>query len=124
MKRLAPFGVLSFVVLAGCGAVCQNVGPSFSQSLPDAPSAAIQAAKQHQNVNAFVEATHSTANTGAMGGHLDAMHEDEFVSSNKSIFNQNQSKALFDKYLYPSALKQQPGGDHDSSNESLMGRAT
>jgi hypothetical protein len=124
MKRIAPFGVLSFVVLAGCWAVCQNVGPSFGQSLPDAPSAAIRAAKQHQNVSVFVEATRSPVTVGAMGGHVDATREGEFAPSDKSIFSQNQSKALFDKYLYPSDLKQQPGSDHDSSNESLMGRAT
>ncbi len=124
MKRIAPFGVLSFVVLAGCGAVCQNVGSSLGQSLPDAPSAAIQAAKQHQNVNVFVDSRRSPVNIGATGGHAGMTTEDEFAPSDKSIFSQNQSKALFDKYLYPSALKQQPAGDHDSSNESLMGRAT
>jgi hypothetical protein len=125
MKRIAPLGVLSFVVLAGCGAVCQNVATSFSQSLPDAPSA-VQAAKHNQNLNMFVEATRSPVTIGAMGGHADVTREDEFAPSDKSLFSQNESRALFDKYLYPSALNQKPGGDHSSSNsnESLMGRAT
>jgi hypothetical protein len=117
VKRIASVGVLSFVLLAACGAVCQNL----RQSLPDAPSA--QAAKQEQKFSAFIEEARSPLMFGATGGYTGVMRQGEFPASNQAVFSQKGSNTIFGKYLCPSALKQQPG-DHSLSSGSLMGRAT
>jgi hypothetical protein len=62
VKRIAPVRVVSFVLLAACGAVCQSV----RQSLPDAPS--VQTATRAQKFNVFVGEARSPLKFGAMGG--------------------------------------------------------
>jgi hypothetical protein len=109
VKRIVAVGVVSFVLLAACGAVCQNVG----QSLPDAPS--VRAATQEENFNVFIEQARMPLKFGTM-------RQGEFTASNKAVFNQKESNPIFGKYLYPSMLKQQPG--YSSSGRGLMGRAT
>jgi hypothetical protein len=121
VKRIAPFAVVSFVLLAVCGAACQNVG----QSLPDAPS--VHAVTQKQNFNGFTEAAGSPLNFGAMGGHAGAMRQGAFAISEKAVFSQKaptpiESNTIFGKYLYPTSQKQQPGY-RTSISGSLMGRS-
>jgi len=117
VKRIASIGVVSFVLLAVCGAVCQNA----RQSLPDAPS--VQAAIQKQKFNEFTEEARSPLKFAAMGGQAGMMGPGAFADPDKAVFNQKGPDAIFRKYLYPSSLKQQ-SGYHSLSSGSLVGRAT
>jgi hypothetical protein len=115
-KRIAPVGVVSFVLLAACGAVCQ-VHPS----LPDAPSARVLTPAER--FNGFSEEAGSPLKSGAMGASAGVMRPAELVFSDRAAFPQKDPNAIFRKYLYPSSLKQQ-SVDHSTSSASLMGRAT
>src|ERR1700686_443054 len=66
VKRIASFGAVGFVLIAACGAVCQD---RQFQSLPDAPSAqaAAQAAAQGKRLSGFVEEVRSPLIFSAMG---------------------------------------------------------
>jgi hypothetical protein len=115
VKRIAP--VVSVVLLAACGAVCQDI----SQSLPDAPS--VQAAIQAQRFNVFTGESRPPLTFGAMGAHAGAMRPGGFAAPGKLVLSQKESNTIFGKYLYPSLLKQQ-SGYHSSSPGTVMGRAT
>jgi len=122
VKRIAPVGAVSFVLLAVCGAVCQNVRPF----LPDAPS--VQAPTQKQNFNGFIEGARSPLNFGAMGGYAGVMRQGGFAASDKASFSRKESipiesNTIFGKYLGPTWQKQQ-SGYRSSSSSSLMGRST
>jgi|SRR5580658_532797 hypothetical protein len=117
VKRLAAFGVVSFVLLAACASVCQNV----RESLPDAPS--VQAATPEQRPNVLVEEAHSPLSFGAMSGHAGMMRPGGLVFTDKAFPNQRDADATLRKYLYPSPVRPQPGYRSGSSG-SLMGRAT
>jgi len=131
-KRIAPVGVVSAMLLAACGAVCQNAASrSADQSLPDAPS--VQAATQAQKFDGFVEAAGSPLKFAAMGGHAGVMRQGGLATADKAVFSQKEpgtiesntlrSNTIFGKYLYPSLPKQQSGYQASSSG-SFMGRAT
>jgi hypothetical protein len=114
VKRIAPVGVVFFVLLAACGAVCQNL----RQSLPDAPS--VQAATQKLNV--FVEEARSPLKFGAMYGNAGVMRQGGFAAP-ETLVRQEEPDNIFRKYLNPSSLRQ-PSGSRSSSSRSLIGRAT
>ena len=114
VKRIASVGVVSLVLLAGSGAVCQD---RQFQSLPDAPSA--QAATQAQRFSGFVEEVRAPLIFSAPAGF---MRQGGFVFSDRTASPQKDPEAIFRKYLNPSPVKQQPG--HSASGVSLMGRAT
>jgi len=116
-KRIAPVGIVSFVLFAVCGAVCQNAG----QSLPDAPL--VQAATQKQNFNGFTEEARSALSFGSIGRNADVTRQLLFADPDKAVSSQKDPNAIFRKYLYPSSLKGQ-SGYHSLSSGSLMGRAT
>lgn len=116
-KRIASGGVISVVLFAACGAVCQNA----RQSLPDAP--AVQAATHTQNSDLFVADAHSALRFGATSGLAAVIRQGEFNPPGKAIFSRSASNTIFGKYLHPPALKQQ-SGYHFLSNPSLVGRAT
>jgi hypothetical protein len=117
VKRIAAV-VVAFVVLADCGAVCQDV----RGSLPDAPSA--QVANQAQRFRGFVEEARLPFVVGAMSG-SETVRRGDFVfssfGSGRAAFRQKDPDAIFRKYLYPSSVRQ---GYHSASSESVMGRAT
>jgi hypothetical protein len=117
VKRITPVGVVFFVLLAVCGAVCQDV----RQSLPDAPS--VQAATHAQGFSGFSEQARSPLKLSAMGAQAGVMRQPEFAASDRLVFSPKESNTIFAKYLYPSSLKQQ-SSYHFSSSGSLMGRAT
>ena len=122
VKRIAPVGVVSFVLLAACGAVCQIVG----QFLPDAPS--VQVATHAQKFSVLIGEARTPAAFGAMGGHAGMMRQGTAAAADRPVFIQKDSESIpsntiFSKYLYPSSLKQQ-SGYHSVSGGSLMGRAT
>jgi len=115
-KRIAPAGVVAFVLLAACGAVCQ-VHPS----LPDAPSARIT--PPSEKFSRFVEEAGSPLRSGAMGAPADVMRRGEFDFSDRAAFSQKDPNAIFRKYLYPSSLKQL-SVYHSTTSANLVGRAT
>jgi hypothetical protein len=123
VKRIASFEVVGFVLLAACGAVCQD---RQFQSLPDAPSAlaATQAVTQVQRFGGFAEAARSPlifSATGAPG----FTRQDGFFLSDRTASRHKDPDAIFRKYLSSSSLsgKRQPGYQ-SAGGGNLMGRAT
>ena len=117
VRQVASLRVVSLVMLAACGAVCQNV----RRSLPDAPSA--QAATLEHNFNGFAAEVRSPTRFGATAGNPALMRQGGFADPGKAVSSQKDPDAIFRKYLYPSSQKQQLVY-HSVSNGSLMGRAT
>lgn len=116
VKRIALFGVISCVLLAALGAVCQ----SLRQSLPDAPSA--QAAARAQKSYVFVGEAHSPLEFGAMSGRVGLRRQGGLAAPEKALSNQKEPTNVLRQYLNSSVLKEQ-SGYHSSSSGSLMGRA-
>ena len=148
MKRIKPISVMSFLLLAVCGALCQNERPSADllqgaeydgpdshevqptwKSLPDAPSA--QPPTQAEKFGAFVDEARSPLTFGAAGFNTGIMRLTEVGGSSgreasltelyKGALIQKESSAFFTKYLYPALLKQDPRY-HRSSSPSVWGR--
>lgn len=118
VKRIAPFGVVSCVLLAAFGAVCQ----SLHQSLPDAPS--VQDVTPTQKSNLFVEDARSALKFGAIGGKVSLKSRGGFAGPEKAVSSQKESNNVFKQYLNSSVLLKQQSRYHSSSSNSLMGRAT
>ena len=114
VRRIAPIGVVSLVLLAACGAYCQ----SPDQSLPDAPSVRIAAGTQGFN---FPE-QFRTSRVGATIGAERPMAAGGFSPIEKT-FSRKDSNTVFDKYLYPSSVKRRSPYQLSGSG-TLMGRAT
>ena len=123
VKRIASFEVVGFVLLAACGAVCQD---RQFQSLPDAPSAqvAAQAATQGQRFGGFAEAAHSPlifSATGAPG----FTRQEGFFLSDRTASRHKDPDAIFRKYLSSSSSSGKRQPDYQSAGSgNLMGRAT
>jgi hypothetical protein len=117
VKRIAPVGVLSLILVAACGAVCQNAG----QSLPDAPSK--QTATQEQNFNVFILEAPSFSKSSALGIDVVLMHRGGFAAFNEPVSGQAGSNTIMGRYLQPPAPNQQLRYQTSSSG-SMMGRAT
>jgi hypothetical protein len=117
VRRIGPVAVVAFVLLAVCGAVCQNA----RQSLPDAPS--VQVSTRKQNLNEFTEAARSPLSLGSTGRDAGLTRQVLFADPDKALSSQKDTDAIFRRYLYPSSIKQQ-SGYHSLSSGSLMGRAT
>jgi hypothetical protein len=113
VKRIAPVGVVSFVLVAVCGAACQNV----ATSLPDAPS--IQAVTQAQRVHAFAAKVPSLLQFYGMGRDAGMARSSAFEAAPCA----RESKTIFDKYLNPTVVRHQ-SSYHSADSGSLMGRAT
>lgn len=142
-KRIAPIRIISFFLLAACGALCQSERPSvdllqgdgsnsLARSLPDAPS--VQPPTQAEKVRKFVDEARSPLTLGAVGinaglmretklGHVTPKLQSSFTAPYQATFTQKESHGFFDKYLYPSQLKQNLRY-HPSTSGSFMGRAT
>ena len=117
VKRIAPLGVVSWILLAACGAGCQNV----DQSLPDAPS--MQATTRPGNFYKLAEEARSPFRLSATGGPAGVMRQSGFASLDRPVLSAHQGNAIFDKLL-SSSSQQQTLGNHSSSSDSLMGRAS
>ena len=143
--------VISFVLLAVCGALCQGEGSlpglridgsnSFQaqrqetptlRSLPDAPS--VQRTPQVGKFQTFVNEARSPLTLGAVGINAAIMRETDsehvtpgarpgLTTLYKDALIQKESSAFFGRYLYPSLLKQDPRY-YPSSSASFPGRAT
>jgi hypothetical protein len=115
VKQIAP--VVSFVLLAACGAVCQN----HAYSLPDAPSARAATHERKQRLNGF-GAFRPAFESGATASRWAMARPSEFAAPGLAEANQ-PSSTIFFKYLRPSSTAQ-TSGHHPMSGGSLMGRAT
>lgn len=121
MKRAAPIRVVSFFLLAACGAMCQSERTSADSTfLPDAPSA--QYPTQANKVRGFVDESHSPLVFGRAGFNRGEVKAN-LRSTYAVTFTEDASSPFFEKYLYPSLLKQNLRY-HPSSSDSFMGRAT
>jgi hypothetical protein len=116
VRRIAPFGAISCVLLAASGAVCQ----SPQQFLPDAPS--VRAGARAQKSNVFVGEARSPLEFDAMGGKWGLMRQGDFAAPEQALSSQKESSNVFKRYLTPSMLKQQLGY-HSSNSGSIVGRA-
>src|ERR1700685_4622927 len=114
VSRIAPIGVVSFVLLTACGAYCQ----SPDQSLPDAPSVKIAAGTQGFNIPEKFR----TSAVGATGGAARPLTAGGFSLIDKR-FSRKDSSTVFDKYLSPSSVKLRSPYQLSGSG-TLMGRAT
>src|ERR1700693_3107180 len=115
VKGIASAGVVGFVMLAACGALCQNV----RESLPDAPSA--QVASQAQRFGGFIEEARAPLifkATSARG-----FSQDEFLFADRTGSRHKDPDTIFRKYLSSSSVKRQPGYQ-SAGGGNLVGRAT
>ncbi len=121
VKRIASFGAVGFVLIAACGAVCQD---RQFQSLPDAPSAqaATQAAAQDKRLSGFVEEVRSPLIISAIGA-PGFTREDGFLRSDRTASRHRDPDTILRKYLSSSSEKRQPG-DYSAGGGNVMGRAT
>jgi len=150
VKRIAPIRVISFFLLAACGALCQSERPSADllqglqfdgsnspevqrqemrtwSSLPDAPS--VQLPTQAEKFHTFVDEAPSLLTLGAVGinartelGQVPARLQPSLTAPYKAVLIPEESSTFFDKYLYLSLRKQDPRY-YPSSSGSFMGRA-
>lgn len=143
VKRIALIRVISFFLLAACGALCQSDRPSVDllpglqfdgpnspelqrqemrtwSSLPDAPSVLLPMP--------------SLSTLGAVGINARVMREIELgqvtlrpqpnlTAPYKAALIPERSSTFFDKYLYPSLRNQDPRY-YPSTSSRFMGRAT
>jgi len=153
VKRIAPIRILSFFLLAACGALCQSPSADLPQvlqfdasnpsqvqrqqmrpwrSLPDAPS--VQPPTQAEKFHTFIQEASSPLTLGAVGINASLMRDTELEHATpgpqpsltalyKGVLIQKESSAFFGKYLYPSLLKQDPRY-YPSTSSSFLGRAT
>lgn len=153
VKRTAPIRVISFVLLAACGALCQKPpsadwlqGVQFdgsnppevqrqemreAGSLPDAPST-VQPPTHVETFFTFVNAARSPSIPGALGvgvmretklGHFTPGPQRNLAALYQVAFIQKESGAFLGKYLYPPLLKPNTRY-YPSTSDSFMGRAS
>ena len=130
MVRNVPIRVTCFLLLAACGAACQQAEEKVAwSSLPDAPS--VQASAQAQTVVGEASPLTPRAaadDTGVMrelelanGSHSPRLAMLAFSKREEPA--QKESHDFFTRHLYPSLLKR--NFDYrPSASSSLMGRAT
>jgi hypothetical protein len=112
-KRIVPFGVVSFVLVAASVAACQSGGQVF----PDAPSR--QAATAEEAFGGW-RAVPSLSKPGVMSSPAGVMRSERFASADPMGSNQ-ESKTIFEKYL--SAPSAKPLASHYAGDGGLIGRA-
>jgi len=143
--------VISFLLLAVCGALCQSKGPSANVppglssegsnvprgphqpqiSFPDAPS--VNPPSQWEKFYAFIEEAGSPLTFGAVAVNAGVMRGEEqhlapgirpsLSGLYRTALFQKESSTFFGKYLYPSLLRQDPRY-HASTSDSVLGRAS
>jgi hypothetical protein len=150
MKQIVSIQVISFFVLAACGAWCQSARLSTDllqgdglnspearreemrtwKFLPDAPS--VQPATQADRFHPFVNEAPSPSILGTDGFNAGIVREPEtgrvlgpqnLSASYEAVVTPKTSSIFFDKYLYPS-LRKRVLRYHPSTSGSFMGRAT
>lgn len=121
VKRIASFAAVGFVLMAACGAVCQDRQFQF---LPNAPSAqvAAQAATPGQRFGGFVEEARSPLIFGATGA-PGFTRQEGFLLSDRTAPRHRDPDTIFRKYLSSSSGKRQVA-NQSAAGANLMGRAT
>ena len=126
MAGVVTIRVTAFLLLAACGALCQE--SPISSSLPDAPSAVV-AGQAETFRPPTEEATTPLAVNPNRGvtresglANIARRTQPTFVILHNAEPVQKESSDFFGKYLYPSLLKRNLNY-HPSSSSSLMGRA-
>jgi hypothetical protein len=151
VKRITPIRVVSLILLAACGAMCQKPPPVDSlqgsqyggsdspqvlrqemrtwSSLPDAPSS-VQPPLGERSYPSVEESGTSDAvgvSAGAMRstelGRVTPGPEPGLTAHYQLAFVQEQSSTFLGKYLDPSSLKQN-ARYYPSTSDSFMGRAS
>jgi hypothetical protein len=148
VKRTAPIRVVSLILLAACGAMCQkrpaadllpglqldgSISPEVQRqeistwrSLPDAPSSVqppSQAERFHTLVNeARSPSTQGAVDAGAMRG-TELGLQPRLIAPHKAAFTQEGSSNFAGKSTYPPLLKPDPRY-YASMSSSFMGRAS
>jgi hypothetical protein len=152
VKRITPIRVISFLLLAACGALCQSEHtstdllqglqfegskspevqrPEMGKSLPDAPSS-IQPPRRAERFTTFVSETGAPLTLSAIGVGAGAMRGTEnftpgpqpnLTAHYQAAFIQKASSNSVGKDPYPSLLKQNLRY-LPSTSSSFMGRAT
>jgi hypothetical protein len=151
VTRIAPSRVISFLLLAACGAFCQSELPPAGllqrdasnapqvrqlemrtwKLLPDAPS--VQFPMQAEKFQPFVDGAGSLSILRAVGFNAGVERETEqgqvtsgpqpsFTILYRAVSAKRKSSTFFGKYLYPSLLRQKLRY-HPSTSSSFMGRA-
>jgi len=133
MAGITPSRVICFVLLAACGALCQQRQEKRAwTSLPDAPS--IQVSTQTEIFPTFTNEQLLSLTGGEVGSaatltpepepaKAGRAHQTTFGTLDKEVLVQKDSGDFFEKYLYPSLLKGNMSY-HPSTSGSLIGRAT
>ena len=130
MVGTVPVRVITLLLLAACGALCQerqqNSTPS---SLPDAPSVQVSARAELRTSadEAFLNLRGSDVGSDAAldARHANASHgaQTTFGDLDKEYAVQKNPSDFFEKRLYPSLLKRNLSY-HPSTSASFLGRAT
>jgi len=115
MLKVVPIRVVGFLLLAACGALCQE---GAWESLPDAPSSIQGPSQVFRTSGADYAASVSDQGDGSgfARENLFAVYKDE-------PDQRDSGGGFFMKHLYPSLLKRNLSY-HPSTSDSLMGRAT
>jgi hypothetical protein len=128
MAGTVPIRVTGFVLLAAGGAFCQQLpSKASSSSLPDAPSAVASARMDSGQMltgaggppRAITTDLNVTRESDA--GKIFRPAQTTFSLAHNAQPGQKTSRDFFDKYLYPTLLKRNPGY-HPSTSDSLIGR--
>lgn len=128
-KRTAPIRVISLIILAASGALCQKGSPV--DSLPDAPSS-VQPLARTERFHPFVSAASSPSTIAVVSGRAtreielgNGTHEPQpsLTALHQVAFAQKESGAFLGKYLYPPLLKPDTRY-YASTSASFMGRAS
>ncbi len=132
MVGTVPVRVISFLLLAACGALCQERQQnSASNSLPDAPSVQVSARTE---LRTSAGEARSDLTGGAVGSDAGLTLESKaakasrtartsFGDLDKEYAVQKNPSDFFEKHLYPSLIRRNPSY-HPSTSASFLGRAT
>jgi hypothetical protein len=130
---MLPLRIISFLLLAACGAQCQQGQEKRAySSLPDAPS--LQASAQAETLRTLAGVAGSPLLLGAVGANGGVTRESELANLTRTaqpdftlLYSakpiEKESGDFLSRYLYPSLLKRNLNY-HPSSSGSFMGRAT
>lgn len=129
MAGIVPIRVAGFLLLAACGAFCQQLSSkAASNSLPDAPStvASVQLASGLMPIGVAgsppaLPSALDVTRTSALRN-IARPAQTSFALVSTAEISQRSSSDFFDKYLYPALLKRNINY-HPSSSDSLAGRA-
>jgi hypothetical protein len=129
MAGTIPIRVAGFVLLAACGAFCQQLSSKApSSSLPDSPSAVASSRAESGQIltdlagSARAITTNWKVTREPALGNIVRPSQTSFALVNNAQPAQKTSGDFFDKYLYPTLLKRNLSY-HPSSSDSLIGRS-